>query len=118
MQNLLYPAQANLGYFLAWFQSLQLSGTWHHVGLLQTDVLEERFASVFRVEEIRRARRSVRQLGSDHLTLFLARIISLTLKMEATVPPKLRFIIHTVPHPRRLISSEFFVFYSDYLTCY
>jgi hypothetical protein len=27
IQGLLHPAQANLGYFLAWFQSFQLSST-------------------------------------------------------------------------------------------
>jgi hypothetical protein len=27
IQGLLHPAQANLGHFLAWFQSLQLSST-------------------------------------------------------------------------------------------
>jgi hypothetical protein len=27
IQGLLHPAQANLGYFLAWFQSLQLPST-------------------------------------------------------------------------------------------
>jgi hypothetical protein len=27
IQGLLYPAQANLGHFLAWFQSLQLPST-------------------------------------------------------------------------------------------
>jgi hypothetical protein len=45
-------------------------GMWRHLGLLKTDVSEERVASNFRAEEI--------------TDTFFARVIFSTLKMEAT----------------------------------
>jgi hypothetical protein len=71
---------------------------WRRVCLLQTDVSVERAASIFRVEEITLARKRLRRLLTDwvqfgyrdgtqsvsnRLTLFLASIISSTLKIEA-----------------------------------
>jgi hypothetical protein len=52
----------------------------------ETDVSEECVASIFRVEETTRGRKSVRvtQSVSNRLTLFFSRIISFALKMEAT----------------------------------
>jgi hypothetical protein len=38
---------------------------WHRVDLISTDVSEERVVSSFRVEEIARARKSVRRLLTD-----------------------------------------------------
>jgi hypothetical protein len=43
------------------------SGMWRRVDLLQTDVSEERVASIFRVEEITPVRKSVRRLLTDWL---------------------------------------------------
>jgi hypothetical protein len=44
---------------------VQSAGMWRRVGLVKTGVSEERVASIYRVEEITRARKSVRRLLTD-----------------------------------------------------
>jgi hypothetical protein len=54
---------------------------WRRVGIVQTYISEERVASIFRARETTQAKKSVRRLLTD---IFFARVISSTLKMEAT----------------------------------
>jgi hypothetical protein len=53
------------------------SAMWRSVGLLQTGISEQRVASIFRVQEITRARKRVRRLLTENLKSFTNAIAQL-----------------------------------------
>jgi hypothetical protein len=71
---------------------------WRRVGLLYTDVSEERVASIFRVEDIMRAKKSVRRLQTDWL------------HPHGTTSHKMAFFIVTaVEKPQILHSTKLYI---------